>query len=202
MRWLWICLVLTAVSASVGPARGSSVYSYVDENGVYHFTNAPVDARYKATRFTDTYRIPDRRPAHYDELIKNAARRFRLDPELIKAVIQVESNFERYAVSSKGAQGLMQLMPDTASDMGVAQVFDPRENILGGSRYLRLLSDRFANNLSLTLAAYNAGPETVEKSGGIPEIKETRDYVSKVLRILRRYRNSDSGLRLTDAGTE
>ena len=112
---------------------------------------------------------------------------FKIEPFLIKAVIKAESDFDNRAVSRKGAQGLMQLMPDTANDMKVNDPLSPEENIFGGTRYLSLLLERFKNNRRLALAAYNAGPETVEEYGGIPPFPETRTFVKRVLRYCKQY---------------
>jgi soluble lytic murein transglycosylase-like protein len=124
---------------------------------------------------------PDRA---YDALIAEAAQRYELDPALIKAVMRTESAFDPLAVSPVGAQGLMQLMPALAEEMGVKNAFDPRENIMGGAKYLRKLLDSTRGNLSLTLASYNAGPGNVARYRGIPPFKETRNYVKKITALL------------------
>lgn len=123
--------------------------------------------------------VPQRSRA-YDPLIDRHARRTGLDADLVRAVIQVESAFDPSARSRKGALGLMQLLPGTARELGVRDVFDPEENIRGGTDYLRRMLDRFGR-VELALAGYNAGPGAVERHGGIPPYRETRDYVSKVL---------------------
>ena len=117
----------------------------------------------------------------YDEIIKTAAVRHRIDSNLIKAVIRVESDFVAHAVSPKGALGLMQLMPGTARMLKVRRAFDPNANVDGGVRHLRYLMDRYQGNLRLVLAAYNAGEGAVKKYKGIPPYPETQDYVRRVL---------------------
>jgi soluble lytic murein transglycosylase-like protein len=120
-----------------------------------------------------------------DETITRAATANELAPELIRAVIQRESAFQPCAVSSAGAMGLMQLMPATAQGLNVSDPFDPEENILAGTRFLRQMLDRFGGNVSLALGAYNAGPARVEASGGIPPIPETKAYVQDILSRIR-----------------
>src|SRR5437660_1655507 len=134
--------------------------------------------------FTDPPACPSsgRAPTAYDDLIREIAARHGVEYALVKAMIRAESDFDRLAVSPKGACGLMQLMPATASSQGIHDVFLPRENIDGGCRYLRLLLDRYAGNLPLAIAAYNAGPERVDAARGVPAIAETQEYLSRVLR--------------------
>ena len=171
------------------------MYTFVDENGVVHFSNVPNDPRYvRVDRVSPRrYRTKSGRfvnPREYDHDIRRAGRRYRVDPLLIKAVIKAESNFDHLAVSRKGAQGLMQLMPATARDMRVDDPFDPKQNIRGGTRYLRKMLNIFHDDTKLALAAYNAGPEKVKKRGAIPRFPETIDYVQRVLRNYRRYQVS------------
>ncbi len=167
----------------------AALFVFVDEQGVRHFTNVPDDPRYKPVPGLRTRR---QRAAtyKYDALIRKASRNFKVDPHLIKAVIKAESDFDRYAVSRKGARGLMQLMPDTAQEMNVDDPFDPKENILGGTRYLSKLLDMFNGDIKLALAAYNSGPERVKQLGRIPRIPETLRYVKKVLKYYDKNRNS------------
>ena len=124
----------------------------------------------------------------YEHLIQEAAHRFRLDAALIRAVIRTESAFDQFAVSSAGAQGLMQLMPEVAEELGVADVFDARDNIMGGVRYLRQLLEAHGGDLELALASYNAGPGNVARYQGIPPFPETQRYVQKITALLSRDR--------------
>jgi soluble lytic murein transglycosylase-like protein len=120
----------------------------------------------------------------YDEIIDQAAREYDMDPNLIHAVMQAESAFHPFAVSRAGAEGLMQLMPELSDEMGVSDAFDPRENIMGGVRYLKRLLDYHDGNVDLALASYNAGPGNVERYGGVPPFRETRNYVKTIKQIL------------------
>jgi soluble lytic murein transglycosylase len=158
----------------------AAMYSFVDNEGRLHFTNVPADQRY---REVPGYEALRRTAVHgrYGKFIKDAAERYSLDPELIKAVIKVESSYNPFAVSEKGAMGLMQLMPETAKEMQVGTPFEAKENIMGGSRYLRKMLNLFEGDLELGLAAYNAGPNKVLQNGTIPKIPETEQYVKKVM---------------------
>ena len=120
----------------------------------------------------------------YEDIVLEAAEKYDMDPDLIRAVMQAESAFHPYAVSRAGAEGLMQLMPELADEMGVNNAFDPRENIMGGVRYLKRLLDYHNGNLDLALASYNAGPGNVERYGGVPPFRETRNYVKTIKGIL------------------
>ena len=169
----------------------ADIYKYVDRNGIICYTDSPLDR--KASRIhKDNADFVRPNPgasrnsarhntADYHRIVREKAVNYNLDPSLIKAVIQTESNWNDHAVSSKGAIGLMQLMPSTANDLNVQNPFDPEENIEGGTKYLKYLLERFNGDLTLALAAYNAGPKTVEKFGCVPPISETRQYVKKVL---------------------
>ena len=127
------------------------------------------------------------------DLVRDKSRAYGLDPELLYAVIEQESRFSASAVSPKGAAGLMQLMPDTQATFGVTNPFDPERNVTTGAKFLRSLLTRFGD-LSLALAAYNAGPETVARSGGIPNIPETRNYVSRIMTRYAMLKESHPGL--------
>lgn len=128
---------------------------------------------------------------HLESVIQPAAAKYGLDPNLVAAVIWAESSGDPNAVSKKGAQGLMQLMPATARELGVGNVLDPGQNVDGGSRYLRKMLDEHEGDLSLALAAYNAGPNAVRRYGGVPPYRETRDYVGRVLRVYERAKEAD-----------
>lgn len=129
----------------------------------------------------------------FEEMIRDAAKAHDVDPSLIKALIMSESSGRPSVMSNRSAKGLMQLMDSTAADMGVKDVWDPRENILGGTKYLKVLLDRFDGNLPLALASYNAGPGTVEKYGGIPPFRETREYVERVTKFMRQFAGENDG---------
>jgi len=161
----------------------AAVYGYVDADGTAHFTDAPTKAYF---RWLPAFGLPpganlDR--GQYAELINAIAAENEVDPALVKAIIRAESNFDQRAISRKGAQGLMQLMPGTAGRYAVGNTFDPAENIRGGVRHLRFLQDRFPGQVHLAIAAYNAGEGAVLRYKGIPPYAETRQYVSRVLRL-------------------
>ncbi|MBL7211760.1 MAG: lytic transglycosylase domain-containing protein [Desulfobacteraceae bacterium] len=187
-RTTWALLLGLALLLSLTTLVEGDIYRYVDKNGVIHFTNVKTDGRYRlylrASRKAPSVYIKD-----YEATILEASKRFEVELHLIKAVIKAESNFDHEAVSPKGAKGLMQLMPRTAEDMEVDDALNPEENILGGTRYLSLLLKRFKNDKVLALAAYNAGPDTVESYNGIPPFPETRAFVKRVMAYYRSYRS-------------
>ena len=134
--------------------------------------------------------FPGRPPTSLNDVVDEASGRYRLDPDLVNSVIKAESAFNPRAVSPKGAQGLMQLMPGTASALGVPNAFDPQANVEGGAKYLRELLERYNFDLRKALAAYNAGPEKVERFGGIPPYYETRSYVARVVKDFNRKKDA------------
>jgi len=181
-------VVVLAVSAlaTAAPA-GAQTFRLVGADGTVHFTNTPTDPRYRREGVVTGGQVGWLRPvvtvAPYAREIQEAADRYGIPENLITAMIRVESGFNPRAVSSKGARGLMQLMPDTASILGVRDVFNPRENIDGGVRHLRGLMERFGSDLALVLAAYNAGEQVVLAYRGMPPYQETRGYVTRVLEL-------------------
>ena len=185
---LVVSLPLTLV---VGEVR-ADIYQCRDAQGGVLFTDTP-------TRSGCRLLIAQRReggtpstesPSRFDEIILSASGRYGVDPALVRAVVKVESDFKEMARSHKGAQGLMQLMPETARLHDVSNVYNPEENVDGGVRHLRLLLDRYQGDLQLVLAAYNAGVQAVEKYGGIPPYSETKEYIRRVLGYHQRYRKN------------
>ncbi len=196
-------MMVVAMAAGIVPSAHADIYQYVDENGVVHFTNvagerikrpAKVHAETsrpamdpspsaKSSPAGNLHQSSEGVPVSYVTIINSACNRFGVDPSLVHAIVKVESDFNPFAISHKGAMGLMQLMPQTASTMSVKNSFSPHENIEGGVKYLRYLLDRYEGNLSLVLAAYNSGETAVKKWGTIPPFKETQEYVKKIMQI-------------------
>jgi hypothetical protein len=190
--------VLSPGDATAG--KRNNYYKYRDKNGVLHITNTrrskgdwklwksfegsgtgkgePGSVGHRRTRVT----LTSERARRYDTYIRDAARRYQLPEAFVRAVIHTESRYNPNAVSRAGAMGLMQLMPKTAKFLGVTQPFDPRQNIYGGCKLLRLLANRFNGDMVLVAAGYNAGAGNVQKYGGVPPFVETRSYVKSVLR--------------------
>lgn len=164
----------------------ADIFRFRDKEGVWHFTNTRSDARYRL--YIRTRGIGGKQYLkEYEDVIRKAAEQFGIEANLIKAVIKAESSFDPDAISESGAQGLMQLMPDTANDMKVDDPFDPEENIFGGTRYLSLLLQRFNQDKRLAIAAYNVGPTTVTKHNAVPPIPQTRRFVEKVMKFYREF---------------
>ena len=190
-----LCALLLALPAA--PAVGQ-VFVYEDADGSLSFTDMPRHAGYRMLPDpTEKDRVKatlERRAAPrtvatgaWDGVIARAGREHGVSPGLLKAIVHVESLFDLHAVSHKGAQGLMQLMPKTASHLGVENPFDPWQNIEAGTKYMVYLLKRFQGDEKLALAAYNAGETTVRRYGGIPPYKETEKYVKRVMSLSRRY---------------
>lgn len=189
-----VCLAALTLASSDARA---DIYQYVDKDGVIHFSN--VSKRGKLVARSGEARAPrrvqavreaaaQRDTAQYDAYIREAAGLYQIPEALVRAVIRVESNFDANAISRANAQGLMQLIPATAERMLVTDPFDARQNVLGGTRYLRVLANLFNGNLQLTLAAYNAGENAVIRYRGIPPYEETQNYVVKVMQFYNLYR--------------
>ena len=185
-----IAVLVAFIIMAVNVAH-ADIYKYVDKEGVLHLTNVPSDHNAKYVMIMKEKRIlfqPNIDINKYDDLITKAADKFKLDSALIKAVIKAESNFNHRAVSPVGAQGLMQLMPKTASDLKVEDSFHPEKNIEGGARYLRYLLNTYKGDLTLALAAYNAGETAVAKYNyNVPPYRETQNYVRRVLSFYKSY---------------
>jgi soluble lytic murein transglycosylase-like protein len=186
---------LAALLIAAGAGAHTRIYTYVDADGVKHFTDMPDNNRYRLLVLSPTDRTESgehynatllARAAQYDGIIENAALAAAVEPNLLRAVIVVESGFNSRALSKRGAVGLMQLMPATASRFGVSNLYDPRDNIHAGASYLKFLMNRFGHDVKLVLAAYNAGEDAVARNGGrIPPYAETMAYVPKVLKVYR-----------------
>jgi soluble lytic murein transglycosylase-like protein len=186
-----VCCGLLVVMAK--PAQGQ-IAIYVTENGKRVYVNAEPPVTRKSAPAKSTARISTVAPValssaprakqlskeELERIVQTTAERHHVDPALVRAVIATESGWRQDAISSKGAQGLMQLVPGTAGDMGVKNAFDPEQNVNGGVKYLRMLLERYHGDLDLALAAYNAGPSAVDRARGVPNFPETRAYVQKV----------------------
>lgn len=195
-------ILLLAVLASL-PARASAIYTYREKDGTIVYTNVP-PAGVKARRLGgSSFRQAPRpseaparsvvTPALYLEWMTESAHRYKIPLALVRAVAHAESNLDPHALSRKGASGLMQLMPGTASDMYVRDIFNARQNIDGGVRYLRFLANEFGGQMETMVAAYNAGPDAVRKYGNqVPPFEETREYVQKVLELYFKYKQGEA----------
>ncbi len=199
-----LCTLLIAMMTGTA-AQATTIYVYEQQNGsrlitdqrqhgpeyrllkVYRHLGSEVNGG-AAVANVDPLRPV---PSEYDALIQRTAAFLKLDAALVKAVMHVESAFDKYALSHRGASGLMQLMPETARRYGVSSLFDPRQNLLAGARYLRDLLNQFDGDARLALAGYNAGENAVLQYSGVPPFPETQRYVVKVLELYRKYRNSD-----------
>ncbi len=200
------CLTLAAAFAlaPVTPAR-AEIYMWRDARGVIHFSDRRQNDNYHRKAPGKLETLPEKNTkvasaqtnrsplAEIDHAVLNQwvmkyADEFGVDPDLVRAVIHAESDYNYMAVSRTGAMGLMQLMPGTADHVGVDDAFDPQLNVRGGTKYLAMMLDRFQNNTKLAVAAYNAGPENVVKYRGIPPFDETRAYVKRVMLLFETYR--------------
>ncbi len=191
-------LTLGWTFVSARPARADQIVVLVDETGRKIYINAGVPRKRPAGLMTRGFRpkgttTPASPSTDISHLVDQTASRFEVDPQLVHAIIQVESEYNPKAISRKGAMGLMQLIPSTAMRFGVENPFDPKQNIEGGVNYLKYLLDLFGGDLALSLAAYNAGEHSVMRFGGVPSFAETKHYVRKVTDLYQ----SGSGLDLT-----
>jgi soluble lytic murein transglycosylase-like protein len=200
----WLAGGAGALVAALATPAQADIFTYTGSDGTIHFTNTPGgDKRYRvyirgngwsgrgAANGVTPVPPSDRdvaRYTRYDDWIREAATLYQIPEQLVRAIIRCESDYDPRAVSVSGARGLMQLMPDTAALMQVRDIQDPRENILGGVRLLRILANEFNGDLELTVAAYNAGDGAVIRFSGIPPFAQTRDYVVHVTKYYRRYR--------------
>jgi soluble lytic murein transglycosylase-like protein len=197
-------LFAAALTAFVPGLAGADIYTFTDADGTVHFANSTGgDKRFRLYIRGNGWQKPGAAPGvvpvppsdhdasrftRYDDWILQAATLYQIPEQLVRAIIRCESDYDPRAVSVSGARGLMQLMPETASIMQVRDMDDPRENIFGGVRLLRVLANEFNGDLELTIAAYNAGDGAVIRFGGIPPFAQTRDYVVNVTKYYRRYR--------------
>lgn len=202
----YLYLAAAALLCCLPQNTAAGMYRCIDPSGGVRFTDVLESRHCQPVVFNDhktafehgiaysgrSSTLLKRLAAKYDRYIQFYGVRYNIDPHLIRAVIRCESGFNHKAVSKKGAQGLMQLMPATARELKVADPFDPEENIDGGTRYLRSLLDTFRQDLRLALAAYNAGPTIVRKEQNVPRIPETVEYVKRVLTYYRQYKNGTS----------
>jgi soluble lytic murein transglycosylase-like protein len=184
-------LLVTSHLLATAPTARAEMYQYIDANGTISLTNVPSDMRYRRIDILSNRLHPTISEQELEPMISRFSRQHQLHPALIRAVIKAESGFDPHAVSRAGAVGLMQLMPQTAARMDVRDLYDPEDNIGGGTKYLRQLLDRFHGNLPLALAAYNAGEHVVDRYRTLPPYTETRQYVRKVLRYYRVFLTRD-----------
>ncbi len=208
-RWSIVLIVVVGLLASPGLPVSADIYSYTDDQGTVHFTNQPPKGKqrrkYKIYLRTPPSRrarpgvVPilprDTNPTRYsrfDASIREASRTFSIPEAFIRAVIRVESDYDPRVVSHAGAEGLMQLMPATAKRMNVNNSFDPHDNIMGGTRYLRYLANMFGGEMVLTIAGYHAGEGAVMKYNGVPPYSSTHGYIKKVLGHYHRYKKASA----------
>jgi soluble lytic murein transglycosylase-like protein len=202
MRALPPLLAAALLALPLMAGASESIYRYVEKDGTIVYTNVPPAGTKKAKQLKGSFaQAPaktapvvgrSRTPPDLDPHIQAAAQRYRIPAALVRAIMHAESNFNPNALSHKGASGLMQLMPATASDMYVKDIFNERDNIEGGVRYLRVLANMFDGDMVKMIAAYNAGPDAVKRYGGkVPPYEETQGYVRKVLQLYYHYKERE-----------
>ena len=191
----WLSLIVLLLPVGAGQPARAAIFAFTDAQGTVHYSNVPVDSRFLPVLHDSlTANAPSssisqllQKSDQYSTLIETAARSSGLEAALVKAVLVAESGADPQAVSPRGASGLMQLMPATARQYGVRDIFDPEQNIRAGTQYLRDLKQRYGNDLRLMLAAYNAGPGAVDQNrGAVPPFGETLEYIPRVLKIYQR----------------
>ncbi len=173
-----LAAAIVILAAAAGPAKAQRIYSYTAPSGTVHLSDFRTTSEYRPFFY---FRLPpDLDRGQVMSVILKEAKRYGVDPALLTAMVEVESGFRVRAVSPKGAQGLMQIMPGTARDLKLRDSMDAEKNIEAGTRYLRQLLDRFGGDVKLALAAYNAGPGAVSRCGGVPPFPETQKYIEKI----------------------
>jgi len=194
-RYIKVLFLTLAFLPFTGFPLRADIYKFIDSNGVLHFTNIPISSGYqlyikdKPGIAADSYSDD-----MFDHYISEASRHYGIDFFLIKALIKVESDFNPKAVSQKGAKGLMQIMPFNFEHLSIRDPFNPKENIMGGAKYLKRLLLQYKGRLPLALAAYNAGPKAVDKYKRIPPYRETENYVKKVMKYYNVLKTDTRGL--------
>lgn len=185
---LWILLLIitgTHVNAI------ADIYMYIDSNGILHFSNVPTSSQYRLYfKERPGGSLEQGNSRRFDRIIREASKIHGISEPLLRAIIKAESNFNPRAVSKKGAKGLMQIMPKNFNTLNIRNPFNPRENIMGGAKYFKILHTRYNGKLPLVLAAYNAGPNMVDKYKNIPPFPETQNYVKKVMKYYYAYKKS------------
>jgi len=196
MRWsatklAYYLVAFTIALPLLAVPVNADIYVYIDDEGVMHFTNTLTSSDYDYRLYireqpfnSETFNHTDK----YDDLIGDASDLYGVDSRLVKAIIKVESDFNPRAISKKGAMGLMQIMPENFQRLDIEDPFDPKQNIMGGTRYFKQLYQRFNGKLALSLAAYNAGPTAVDQYKSIPPYQETEEYVQRVLSVYRNFK--------------
>jgi soluble lytic murein transglycosylase-like protein len=190
-KFLYGLVVTVILIAATGANALADIYMYIDSGGVLHFSNVPTSSQYRIYIKERPARLPeDGNFRRYDQIISEAAKTHGLSRPLLKAIIKAESNFNPLAVSKRGAKGLMQIMPKNFNALNIHNPFNPRENIMGGAKYFKRLHRRYKGKLPLALAAYNAGPQVVDKYKKIPPFPETLNFVEKVMKYYYIYKKT------------